>query len=66
MMVATSMTSNVKSLDSARLASKLEALLASVEGLVSYMADPERRSRFEAKAAKIRRQIAELRQEDYQ
>ena len=65
MMVTTSMTSNVKSLDNARIAARLESLLASVEGLARYMADPERRARFEEKAGRIRRQIAELRQEDH-
>jgi superfamily II RNA helicase len=57
------MTNNVKSLDNARIAARLESLLASVEGLANYMVDPERRARFEEKAARIRRQIAALREE---
>lgn len=61
-----SASSNVKSLANAGLALKLEALLRSVEGLVAYVEDPERRGRFEEKAERIRRRIAGLRQEPYE
>lgn len=57
--------SNVKSLENAHWASKLEALLRSVEGLVAYIQCPERRGRLEAKAERLRQRIDELRQQPH-